>query len=114
TGSGTGIGPGTSAGSGYGGKGSRDEVPPLDKDKIRRMLEQTRAEKSKLQARYGAQVPAYITTADPTLKQDLERLDGQQHPEQGTGLEGVSNGSGRGRGRKQSREGDEDDESADE
>ncbi|KAF8924595.1 hypothetical protein BGZ52_008005, partial [Haplosporangium bisporale] len=81
----TGVSIGTGSPSGPGGYGSNrgkgiyghlpGEYQPVDKDKIRRMIGQTMQESAALSKR----APIIVSTPDPALEKDLERLDGYQY-----------------------------------
>ena len=84
----TGVSIGTgSTGNGIGGGGHTytGEYPAVDKEKIRRMIEQTRIEGTKMQERYGNQASTPPVKADPALTKDLEKLNGYQYTGTGTG-----------------------------
>jgi cytokinesis protein len=50
--------------------------PMIDKEKLRRLIEQTKLEGSVLQQRYGNHLPDLLTLPDPDLDKDIERAGG--------------------------------------
>ncbi|KAF9582185.1 hypothetical protein BGW38_000535, partial [Lunasporangiospora selenospora] len=51
----------------------------IDKDKIRRLIEQTKIEGSILQDRYGNRLPQGVPPPDPKLAKDIEKMNGFQY-----------------------------------
>lgn len=78
-------GPSTGPGTGGSGYAYSGEYPVVDKEKIRRMIEQTKIEGTKMQERYGNQVSTPSVRADPALAKDLEKLNGYQYTGTGSG-----------------------------
>ncbi|KAG0323772.1 hypothetical protein BG004_003617, partial [Podila humilis] len=66
------TGYGANAGKGVYGQGSVPEYQPVDKEKIRRMIEQTRTEVSN-------RIPMAVSKPDPALEKDLEKLNGYKY-----------------------------------
>ncbi|KAG0049422.1 hypothetical protein BGZ83_005772 [Gryganskiella cystojenkinii] len=98
TGSGSGSGTGH---GGYSSGGSAGEYPAVDKEKIRRMIEQTKVEGARLQERYGNQALGSIVKQDAALTKDLEKLNGYKYQGAGSGADtsaGTSTGIGSGSG----------------
>ncbi|KAG0052875.1 hypothetical protein BGZ83_002023 [Gryganskiella cystojenkinii] len=63
---------------GAGGR-NNDAYPMMDKDRIRRLIEQTKLEGAILQERYGNHLPRTLAAPDPALAKDLEKLNGYQY-----------------------------------
>ncbi|KAG0365393.1 hypothetical protein BGZ54_006556 [Gamsiella multidivaricata] len=59
-----------------------DDFPMIDKDKLRRLIEQTKLEGSILQQRYGNHLPQSMAPPDPELNKELEQMNGFQYPGQ--------------------------------
>ncbi|KAF9327544.1 hypothetical protein BG006_009173 [Podila minutissima] len=102
---------GMPSGVALGTGGNPDAYPMVDKDKIRKLIEQTKMEGAILQSRYGNHLPHSIAPPDPLLTKDLEKLNGYHY----TGLAAVppglfgdgsggSGGSGNGDGGKSSKQ----------
>lgn len=53
--------------------------PMIDKEKLRRLIEQTKLEGSVLQQRYGNHLPESLTLPDPELDKDIEKAGGFQY-----------------------------------
>jgi len=87
-----GMPPGVSIGTG----GKSDSYPMMDKDKIRRLIEQTKLEGAILQERYGNHLSRTLAAPDPALAKDLEKLNGYQYSGPATLppelLAGIANG----------------------
>ncbi|KAF9416289.1 hypothetical protein BGZ94_010254 [Podila epigama] len=66
---------GANAGRGAYGPRSDANYPPVDKEKIRKMIEQTRVDTAAIRNR----VPIIVSTPDPALEKDLEKLNGYQY-----------------------------------
>ncbi|KAF9115471.1 hypothetical protein BGX27_007724 [Mortierella sp. AM989] len=100
-GSGSGYGSGTGAGNGGQGSGQgmggNYSYPPVDKEKIRRMLEQTRVESTSKQERNANRMAVIHSASNIALGGDTERLDESQHAEKsGEHTGAIPNGSGSG------------------
>ncbi|KAG0099486.1 hypothetical protein BGZ93_007361 [Podila epicladia] len=79
---------GMPSGVSLGTGGNPDAYPMVDKDKIRKLIEQTKMEGAILQSRYGNRLPHSIAPPDPSLTKDLEKLNGYHY----TGLAAVPTG----------------------
>ncbi|KAG0347011.1 hypothetical protein BG004_000301 [Podila humilis] len=90
---------GMPSGKSLGTGGNPEAFPIIDKDKIRRLIEQTKMEGAILQNRYGNHLPTSMAPPDPTLKEDLEKMNGYHYPGQIVLPPGaISDGAGSGRG----------------
>ncbi|KAF9394110.1 hypothetical protein BGX21_010485 [Mortierella sp. AD011] len=88
-----------------GTKGSErlDSHPMIDKDKIRKLIEQTKLEGAILQERYGNHLPRSMAQPDPELASDIEKSNGLRgmgsaklSPETSTKIDAVGKGSSKG------------------
>ncbi|KAG0019125.1 hypothetical protein BGZ82_000238 [Podila clonocystis] len=70
---------GMPSGVSLGTGGNPDAYPMVDKDKIRKLIEQTKMEGAILQSRYGNHLPHSISPPDPSLTKDLEKLNGYHY-----------------------------------
>ncbi|KAI1302148.1 hypothetical protein EDD11_005716 [Mortierella claussenii] len=71
---------GMPAGVSIGSDGNRsDGYPMVDKDKLRRLIEQTKLEGAILQERYGNRLPQSMALPDPELTKELEKSNGYQY-----------------------------------
>ncbi|KAG0009907.1 hypothetical protein BGZ80_001945, partial [Entomortierella chlamydospora] len=61
---------------GTGGSERSDSYPMIDKDKIRKLIEQTKLEGAILQERYGNHLPQSMAQPDPELASDIEKSNG--------------------------------------
>ncbi|KAF9017972.1 hypothetical protein BGZ52_004645, partial [Haplosporangium bisporale] len=91
--------------------GNPDAYPMVDKDKIRKLIEQTKLEGAILQSRYGNHLPSSMAPPDPSLTNDLEKLNGYHYTGPAVMLPGMlsdgsggSGGSGNGKGGKSSKQ----------
>ncbi|KAF9283140.1 hypothetical protein BGZ68_005530 [Mortierella alpina] len=69
---------GVSIGTGPNGSMSNN-FPMIDKDQIRKLIEQTKLEGAILQDRYGNHLPSSIPAPDPALAKDIEKVNGYQY-----------------------------------
>ncbi|GJJ73060.1 hypothetical protein EMPS_05418 [Entomortierella parvispora] len=70
---------GMPSGVSIGTGGKADAYPMMDKDTIRRLIEQTKLEGAILQERYGNHLPRTLAAPDPALAKDIEKLNGYQY-----------------------------------
>ncbi|KAF9356289.1 hypothetical protein BGX26_005472 [Mortierella sp. AD094] len=64
---------------GTGGSDRSDSYPMIDKDKLCRLIEQTKLEGAILQERYGNHLPQSMALSDPALASDIEKSNGFQY-----------------------------------
>ncbi|KAG0342256.1 hypothetical protein BG000_005983 [Podila horticola] len=102
---------GMPSGVSLGTGGNPDSYPMVDKDKIRKLIEQTKMEGAILQSRYGNHLPHSIAPPDPSLTKDLEKLNGYHYTGSSVVMPGMfgdgsggSGGSGNGKGGKSSKQ----------
>ncbi|KAG0235138.1 hypothetical protein BGW42_005788 [Actinomortierella wolfii] len=91
--------------------GVSNDYPVVDKDKIRKLIEQTKLEGQILQERYGNKISTTVGEPDAAATEELEKANGFRYPgavklpegpagagtgEAGTGGSGGSGGSGKG------------------
>lgn len=102
---------GMPSGVSLGTGGNPDAYPMVDKDKIRKLIEQTKMEGAILQSRYGNHLPHSIAPPDPSLTKDLEKLNGYHYTGPSVVMPGMfgdgsggSGGSGNGKGGKSSKQ----------
>ncbi|KAF8977913.1 hypothetical protein BGZ46_007008 [Entomortierella lignicola] len=62
-----------------GGNDRSDNYPMIDKDKLRKLIEQTKLEGAILQERYGNHLPQSMVLPDPELTSDIESANGFQY-----------------------------------
>ncbi|KAF9956641.1 hypothetical protein BGZ72_002608 [Mortierella alpina] len=70
TGVSIGTGPNGSAGNNF---------PMIDKDQLRKLIEQTKLEGAILQDRYGNHLPSSVAAPDPALAKDIAKVNGYQY-----------------------------------
>ncbi|KAF9436650.1 hypothetical protein BGZ76_003376 [Entomortierella beljakovae] len=58
------------------GNDRSDDYPMIDKDKLRKLIEQTKLEGAILQERYGNHLPQSMALPDPELTTDIEKANG--------------------------------------
>ncbi|KAF8940983.1 hypothetical protein BGZ58_003405 [Dissophora ornata] len=56
-----------------------DGYPMIDKEKLRKLIEQTKLEGAILQQRYGNHLPHSVALPDPELSKEIEKLNGYQY-----------------------------------
>ncbi|KAG0256761.1 hypothetical protein DFQ27_005516 [Actinomortierella ambigua] len=98
----TGVSIGTGSNN-QGVGGVSNDYPVVDKDKIRKLIEQTKLEGQILQERYGNKLPASMVQPDPAMDEELKKANGFQHPgaimtPEGPGGVGMGEGGGSGSG----------------
>ncbi|KAF9109877.1 hypothetical protein BGX27_007091 [Mortierella sp. AM989] len=88
---------------GTGGSDRSDSYPMVDKDKLRRLIEQTKLEGAILQERYGNHLPQSMALPDPALSSEIEKANGFQYggpvklsPEALANIAAASKASGKG------------------
>lgn len=97
---------GMPTGVSFGTGGNHDAYPMVDKDKIRKLIEQTKIEGAILQSRYGNHLPSSMAPPDPSLTKDLENLNGYHYTGPAVVPSGMfGDGSGNGKGGKPSKQG---------
>lgn len=70
---------GDSSGSSTSDRRSGGYQPAVDREKLKKLIEETRLEGAKMQERYGKRVTGPISPPDPELSKDLERLNDYQY-----------------------------------
>ncbi|KAF9930254.1 hypothetical protein BGZ67_005888 [Mortierella alpina] len=69
---------GVSIGTGPNGSTGHN-FPMIDKDQLRKLIEQTKLEGAILQDRYGNHLPSSVAAPDPALAKDIEKVNGYQY-----------------------------------
>ncbi|CAO3564056.1 unnamed protein product [Mortierella alpina] len=101
-------GAGVSGGTGGYGSGSGSSTsdrrsggyqPAVDREKLKKLIEETKLEGAKMQERYGKRVTGPISPPDPELSKDLERLNEYQYTSNAGLLDASTEAPSRGSGR---------------